>query len=207
MQVRSLGREDPLEEGTATHSVFLPGESHAQRGLAALQSMGSAESDTTERVSTACRAPGRVWACAVGCPSLPAPVGGSQPPLPQGKTARPLRWSQAAPQEHPSFWSLAPALTTAAEEEETRSITRECPQQEAALAGAGARLCRLPASGWALREWHRGARGLGGREGPGFHHLQALCPCPALPVLGGLRLKKHPISAPLGSVRDNETDL
>ena len=22
-----LGREDPLEEGTATHSVFLPGES------------------------------------------------------------------------------------------------------------------------------------------------------------------------------------
>ena len=148
-----------------------------------------------------------MWACAVGCPSLPAPVEGSQPPLPQGKTARPLRWSQAAPQEHPSFWSPAPALTTAAEKEETRSITRECPQREAALAGAGARLCHLPASGWALREWHRGARGPGGREGPGFHHLQALCPCPALPVPGGLGLKKHPISAPLGSVRDNETDL
>ena len=29
--VQSLGREDPLEEGTATHPVFLPGESHGQR--------------------------------------------------------------------------------------------------------------------------------------------------------------------------------
>ena len=33
MLVHSLGREDPLEEGTATHSVFLPGESHGQRSL------------------------------------------------------------------------------------------------------------------------------------------------------------------------------
>ena len=32
--VRSLGREDPLEEETATHSVFLPEESHGQRSLA-----------------------------------------------------------------------------------------------------------------------------------------------------------------------------
>ena len=32
--VRCLGQEDPLEEGMATHSVFLPGESHGQRGLA-----------------------------------------------------------------------------------------------------------------------------------------------------------------------------
>ena len=34
--VQSLGREDPLEEGMATHSkqVFLPGESHGQRILA-----------------------------------------------------------------------------------------------------------------------------------------------------------------------------
>ena len=28
MQVRSLGWEDPLEKGMATHSVFLPGEFH-----------------------------------------------------------------------------------------------------------------------------------------------------------------------------------
>ena len=27
VQVRSLGREDNLEEGRATHSIFLPGES------------------------------------------------------------------------------------------------------------------------------------------------------------------------------------
>ena len=32
--VRSLGWEDPLEEGMATHSVFLSGEFHGQRSLA-----------------------------------------------------------------------------------------------------------------------------------------------------------------------------
>ena len=31
MQVRTLGQEDPLEEGTATHSIPLSGESHGQR--------------------------------------------------------------------------------------------------------------------------------------------------------------------------------
>ena len=30
-QVRSLGREDPLEKGMAPTLVFLPGESHGQR--------------------------------------------------------------------------------------------------------------------------------------------------------------------------------
>ena len=40
MWVQSLGREDPLEKGTATHcpnpnpAVFWPGEFHGQRGLA-----------------------------------------------------------------------------------------------------------------------------------------------------------------------------
>ena len=32
--VQSLGREDPLEEGMATHSSILAGESHGQRSLA-----------------------------------------------------------------------------------------------------------------------------------------------------------------------------
>ena len=32
--VRSLGREDPLEEEVATPPVFLPGESHRQGSLA-----------------------------------------------------------------------------------------------------------------------------------------------------------------------------
>ena len=31
--VRSLGWEDPLEEGMATHSNILAGESHGQRSL------------------------------------------------------------------------------------------------------------------------------------------------------------------------------
>ena len=35
MQVGSLGQEDLLEKGMATHSsIFLPGESHGQRILA-----------------------------------------------------------------------------------------------------------------------------------------------------------------------------
>ena len=32
-RVPSLSREDRLEEGMATHSVFWPGESHGQRSL------------------------------------------------------------------------------------------------------------------------------------------------------------------------------
>ena len=36
MQVRFLGQEDPLEEGAwQSTPVFLPGESHEQRSLAA----------------------------------------------------------------------------------------------------------------------------------------------------------------------------
>ena len=34
MQVQSLGREDPLEEGMQPTQVFLPGEFHGQRSLA-----------------------------------------------------------------------------------------------------------------------------------------------------------------------------
>ena len=32
--VQSLGCEDPLEEGMATHSSILPGEPHGQKSLA-----------------------------------------------------------------------------------------------------------------------------------------------------------------------------
>ena len=46
-QVRSLGWEDPLEEGMAT-PVFLPGESHGQRRLEGYSLWGLKESDTTE---------------------------------------------------------------------------------------------------------------------------------------------------------------
>ena len=44
--VRSLGQEDPLEKGVATHS-FLPGESHGQRSRAGYSPQGCKESDTT----------------------------------------------------------------------------------------------------------------------------------------------------------------
>ena len=39
--IRSLGWEDPLEEGMATHSVFLPEECHGERSLSGYRSMGS----------------------------------------------------------------------------------------------------------------------------------------------------------------------
>ena len=46
--VQSLGWEDPLEEGMATHSVFLPGKSHGQRSLVGYSPQHCKESDPTE---------------------------------------------------------------------------------------------------------------------------------------------------------------
>ena len=46
IQVQSLGQDDPLEKGLATHSVFLPGESHGQRSLPGYSLWGHKESDT-----------------------------------------------------------------------------------------------------------------------------------------------------------------
>ena len=43
MRVQSLGPDNPLQEGMATHSSILAGESHGQRSLAGLK-----ESDKTE---------------------------------------------------------------------------------------------------------------------------------------------------------------
>ena len=44
----SLGWEHPLEEGMATHRVFLPEKSHRQRSLVGYSPQGHKESDTTE---------------------------------------------------------------------------------------------------------------------------------------------------------------
>ena len=46
--VQSPGWEDPLEEGIATDSVFLPRESHGERSLAGYSPWGYKELDTTE---------------------------------------------------------------------------------------------------------------------------------------------------------------
>ena len=43
--VRSLGREDPLEEEMANHSSILSGESHGQRSLVVYNPCGHKESD------------------------------------------------------------------------------------------------------------------------------------------------------------------
>ena len=47
MQVQSLGQEDALEEGMATHSSILPGESHGQGSLVGYSPWGHRELDTT----------------------------------------------------------------------------------------------------------------------------------------------------------------
>ena len=44
----TLGGEDPLEEGTATHSSLLAWRSHGQRSLAGHSPQGHKESDMTE---------------------------------------------------------------------------------------------------------------------------------------------------------------
>ena len=51
-EVQFLDGEDPLEEGMATYSDFLSGESHGQRRLAGYSPRGRKESDTTEGLST-----------------------------------------------------------------------------------------------------------------------------------------------------------
>ena len=49
--VRSLGWENPLEEGMATHSSILAWRSHGQRRLVDYSPWGHEESDTTERLN------------------------------------------------------------------------------------------------------------------------------------------------------------
>ena len=53
--VRSLGREDPLEEGIATHSRILAWRIPWTEEPSGLQSMGLRDSVTTERLSTPAR--------------------------------------------------------------------------------------------------------------------------------------------------------
>ena len=49
IQIRSLGGEDPLEEGIATHSAILTWRiPHGQRSLVGYSPWGLKESDTTE---------------------------------------------------------------------------------------------------------------------------------------------------------------
>ena len=54
MQVQALRWGDPLEEGTQTTPVFLPGESQGQRSLAGYSPQHCEESDTTEVIEQAC---------------------------------------------------------------------------------------------------------------------------------------------------------
>ena len=50
--IRSLGGEDPLEEGMATHSSILTWNPHGQRSLVGYSSWGRKDLDMTEQLST-----------------------------------------------------------------------------------------------------------------------------------------------------------
>ena len=50
-QVLSLGWEDPLEKGMATHSSILAWEMHGERSLVCYSLWDHKELDTTERVT------------------------------------------------------------------------------------------------------------------------------------------------------------
>ena len=49
--VQSLGQEDPLEKGMATHPSILAGEFHGQRSLVGYSPQGGKEQDTTEQLT------------------------------------------------------------------------------------------------------------------------------------------------------------
>ena len=52
--VRSLGWEDALEKGMATHFMELPGELHGQRSLVGYSLWSRKESDMTEWLTLHC---------------------------------------------------------------------------------------------------------------------------------------------------------
>ena len=54
LQVQSQSQNDPQEEGMATHSSILAGESQGQRSLVGYRSWGCKQSDTTEATKQAC---------------------------------------------------------------------------------------------------------------------------------------------------------
>ena len=66
-RVYSLVSEDPLEKEMASHSVFLPGESHGQRSLAGYSLWGCKESDTTEQLSLSFFHQMTCWKCKAIC--------------------------------------------------------------------------------------------------------------------------------------------
>ena len=51
-QVQSLGQEESLEKGMATHSSILAGKSHGQKSLVGYSLWGHKEPDMTESLST-----------------------------------------------------------------------------------------------------------------------------------------------------------
>ena len=60
-QVQSLGWEDPLEKGIATHSSIFAGEFHGQRSLVGYNPWGCNKSDMTERLTLSLSMPNLIF--------------------------------------------------------------------------------------------------------------------------------------------------
>ena len=98
-QIRSLGRENPLEKGLPS-LVLLPGESHGQRSLVGYSPWGRKESDTTERLSRHAHP----WRTEVLLP----------PQLSAGSFQGPLvSLPRGLPSSNPSIETLTPILSLA----------------------------------------------------------------------------------------------
>ena len=72
-RVQSMGEGDSLDEGMATHSILLPGESCEERSLAGGSPKGYKESDTTEVTSV------QLNSVTQSCPTLCDPINCSMP--------------------------------------------------------------------------------------------------------------------------------
>ena len=66
-QVPSLGQEDTLEKGIATHSIFLSGEFHGQRSLVGYSPWGCKESYMAEETKHACSLPIHMERVVIDC--------------------------------------------------------------------------------------------------------------------------------------------
>ena len=82
-QVQSLGWEDPLEKGMATHSSIFAWEIYGQRSLAGYSLRGCKESDMTEQLTHKRSSNNRKWCPAFWsiCPLVLGWGSDSEPPV------------------------------------------------------------------------------------------------------------------------------
>ena len=152
MQVQSLGGEDPLEEGTATHSSILAWEAHGQRSLVGYSPSGSKELNVSEYAHTHTKAGTRVHthACAQNASERTARRTFSARGLTRGRGSQGSRRKRGSGASGVQPWSRRVSVAADAQ--------RGCPLAAARGAEEG-RACVRAAQGG------EGRRGLSAGEG------------------------------------------